>query len=212
MSRQSVKNKSISPLPQKFYERSTLTVARELLGTVLCRRHAGGVWRAPIVEVEAYTQDDPACHAYRGITPRSATLYGPPGIAYVYFIYGMYHCLNAVTEPDGIAGAVLIRAIGVEGGDGPGKLCRQWGIDRSMNGASLMDAACPLWIERGQAIPDEQVAISSRIGLSVATDRPWRFFIKNHPHVSGGGGSVKAVKPRTRRRSVTNGQSKTAND
>lgn len=170
---------------RRFFESSTLEVAQNLLGVKLCRRlDDGTVLNGRIVEAEAYTQDDPACHAYKGITPRSRIMYGPPGFAYVYFIYGMYHCLNVVTEVEGIAGAVLIRAVEAEGANGPGKLCRQWQIDKSMNGINLLDSSSELWLAQGRLLTGESVETTTRIGLSVAADKPWRFCIKNNKYVS----------------------------
>jgi len=181
-------------LPQEFFHRFTVDVARDLLGTVLCRRlEDGSVIHGPIVEVEAYTHDDPACHAYKGKTPRCEVMFGPGGFAYVYFIYGMYNCLNVVTEIDGVAGAVLIRAVGGEGTNGPGKLCRQWGIDRSHNGINLMDTSSELWLAKGAPLDDDEIVITERIGLSVAQDRLWRFAAKDHPSVSGS----RKAKPRS---------------
>lgn len=170
---------------QDFYRRPTLAVARDLLGTVLCRRLDDNILSAPIVEVEAYTEDDPACHAYRGLTERTRVMFGPPGHAYVYFIYGMYYCLNVVTEPEKTPGAVLIRAIGTPGGEGPGKLCRLWEIDKRLNGLDLGDVKSQIWIARGTKPEESQIEISPRIGLKAATERPWRFYLKDHPHVSG---------------------------
>ncbi len=153
---------------------------------------------APIVEVEAYTMDDPACHASRGETPRCRVMFGMPGRAYVYFIYGMYNCLNVVTEPEGTAGAVLLRAIGTDGGEGPGKLCREWQIDRQHNGCDLLDPAGELWIAQGGPIAEADIGESIRVGISVAQERPWRFFLKDHPHIS-----VKKVKPHVRKKSMS---------
>lgn len=190
--------------PAKFYARDTLDVARDLLGAVLCRRLRGGrLLYGTIVEVEAYKADDPACHAFRGYTPRSSTLFGPPGFAYVYFIYGMYHCLNVVTEPQGIAGAVLIRAVDSfvdpndsgktngSGGtndpgktNGPGKLCRQWKIDRTHNGLSLMKPDTTLWIAPGQLIRRSDIVTGPRIGISAGADLHWRFCIAGHKALS----------------------------
>ena len=167
-------------LPVSFYERPTLAVTRDLLGCVLHRRFlSGAVKQAYITEVEAYTQDDPACHAFRGVTKRSQVLYGEPGIAYVYFIYGMYHCLNVVTEVTGVAGAVLIRGLSEPGLDGPGKLCRAWQIDRSHNGINLMDPSSELWIGPRPANFKAKIGVSKRIGIAQeeAKDYPWRFFI-----------------------------------
>ena len=180
----------------EFFSRPTLAVARDLLGAQLCRRFSDGTLiMAPIVEVEAYTADDPACHAFRGQTPRCQVMFGPAGRAYVYFIYGMYFCLNVVTEEEGVPGAVLIRALGVSGGDGPGKLCRQWQITRQHNGASLMETSADLWIAQGDcAIEPEAIGQSSRVGISVAQERLWRFFLKDNPHLS-----VSQVKPHVRK-------------
>lgn len=179
-------NKLKETLPGSFFERHTVQVARELIGMLLCRRMDDGtILSGTIVEAEAYTHDDPACHAYRGKTARCEVMFGPGGYAYVYFIYGMYFCLNVVTEVDGVAGAVLIRATDFEGTNGPGKLCRQWAIDRSHNGINLMDWQSPIWLARGTAIPDLEVETTKRIGLSVAQDQLWRFTAKGHPAVSG---------------------------
>lgn len=182
-----------------FFSRPTVQVARELLGSELKRRLASGeVVAASIVEVEAYTQDDPASHAFRGPTDRCRVMFGPAGHAYVYFIYGMYNCLNVVTEEEGIGGAVLIRAIGIEGGRGPGKLCQTLSIDRSLNGVSLIEPNSALWIEPGGVLPDDQVGSSVRIGINVAVDKVWRFYTRNSPYVSGprrlGGAQVRRPK------------------
>ncbi len=181
-----VKGTTKEKLTREFFARPTVEVAPDLLGMILVRTLPGGeVLRAPIVEVEAYTQDDPACHAYRGVTERCRIMFGPPGFAYVYFIYGMYFCLNVVTEVDGTPGAVLIRALGTEGCEGPGKLCRQWDIDRSLNGTDFLDCNAPLHLEFGTKYGAEHISISERIGLNVATERQLRFFLTDHPHVSG---------------------------
>lgn len=176
---------------QKFFNRPTLEVAPDLVGAILCRRMANGeVLHAPIVELEAYTSDDPACHAFRGMTKRCEVMFGPGGYAYVYFIYGMYNCLNVVTERKGEAGAVLIRAIGVEGGNGPGKLCKTWGITRDHNALNLMDPNGELWLVKGPRIAEAQIGVSIRVGISQAQDRLWRFYLKDNEFVS-----VKNVKP-----------------
>lgn len=172
---------------QSFFARPTLVVAREILGARLVRQlEDGSILSGEIVELEAYTGDDPACHAARGKTPRCEVMFGPPGVAYVYFIYGMYHCLNIVTEPDGIAGAILIRAVAAENANGPGKLCKYWQIDKSHNGNNLLSSEAGLWLSRSRPVADEQVGISPRIGISCGQDRLWRFFIKDHPAVSKG--------------------------
>ncbi|MDP3507558.1 MAG: DNA-3-methyladenine glycosylase [Candidatus Melainabacteria bacterium] len=179
-------------LPLAFFQQPTLTVARHLLGKILVRQFEETTIAAEIVEVEAYTADDPACHAFSGKRPRCEVMFGPPGYAYVYFIYGMYYCLNVVTEVDGIAGAVLIRALAERGkvGDeklfsGPGKLCRQLQIDLKFNGLPLFDHKRQLYIMAGRDIADEAVAVSSRIGISKALERPWRFYLKDDKSVSG---------------------------
>ncbi len=173
-------------LTRVFFARPTVDVAPDLLGVQLVRTlPSGEILRAQIVEVEAYTEDDPACHAFRGITDRCRVMFGPPGFAYVYFIYGMYFCLNVVTENDGTPGAVLIRALGIPGGDGPGKLCRLWNIDKTQNGVDLLDPASTLYLEAGTKYGARQISVTERIGINVAVERPWRFFVTDHPHVSG---------------------------
>lgn len=169
-----------------FYRRSTPLVAKALLGSYLCRRlPTGEVLRCKIVETEAYRDDEPACHAARGPTPRCAVMFGPPGISYVYFIYGNYHCLNVVTEPEGRGCAVLIRAVEGDDTDGPGKLCRQLGITREHNGIDLTSAESELWISPGEAPKRSAIGTSSRIGISSAQHLLWRYFIMDHPNVSG---------------------------
>lgn len=167
---------------EPFYARSTLKVAKDLLGCYLHRRLPSGlVLSAEITEVEAYTANDPACHAFKGKTKRTEVIFGPPGRAYVYFIYGMYYCLNVVTEPDGIPGAVLIRGLKAsdKGGpdlDGPGKICKHWQIDKTHNGINFTEANSQLWIT---ARPDKwksKILTSKRIGISQAQDKLWRFY------------------------------------
>lgn len=158
-----------------------------MLGTVLCRRLASGtLLTGAIVEAEAYTRDDPACHAFRGKTDRCAVMFGPPGHAYVYFIYGRYYCLNIVTEPEGIAGAVLIRAVDHPNCNGPGKLCDEFQINRTHNGLSLMVPDSPLWISPGVVPAEGYVLSSKRIGITqdAARENPWRFYLKDNPLVS----------------------------
>jgi DNA-3-methyladenine glycosylase len=190
-------------LMRAFCARDTLTVARELLGQRLVRRWAGQELVGRIVEVEAYVEDDAACHASRGRTARNAVMFGPPGHAYVYFIYGMHHCFNVVTEPEGSAAAVLVRAVepiagievmrqnrkgrqDVELTNGPAKLCYALGIDRALNGADLV-AGQELWLERGAAVEEACVACGARIGVrgdERALTAPWRLWIRGNPYVS----------------------------
>lgn len=159
-------------LPRSFYSRPTVEVARDLLGHILEYRGRQG----RILEVEAYLgEGDEAAHAFRGLTPRTKVLFGPPGHAYVYFIYGMYHCLNVVAEPEGTAGCVLIR--GVEGwGDGPGKLTRAAGIDLSLNGSDLVTG--PLRILAAPHPPKETVTVTPRIGIRRSAELMLRFALE----------------------------------
>lgn len=171
--------------PREFFARPTLKVARDLLGAILCRRlDDGSIVKAAILEVEAYTQDDSACHAFRGLTERVKVMFGPPGHAYVYFIYGVYYCLNVVTEPDGVPGAILVRALDTPGADGPGKLCRLLQIDKNQYGADLCDKNGEIWIARSSRLAAEKVATSPRVGVTSAEDLAWRFFVKDHKGVS----------------------------
>lgn len=186
------------PLPRRFFARDTVTVARALLGHLLVHETASGRRVGRIVEVEAYRgPGDPASHAYRP-TPRSRIMYGRPGIAYVYFTYGMHFCVNVVTERPPRAGAVLLRALEpVEGlapgqpsparvAAGPGRLARAMGIDRRHNGFDLTHP--PLYIADGgaarQRLRDGRIVNGPRVGISVATRRPWRFGIARHPSLS----------------------------
>ncbi len=173
------------PLPRAFYERPTLTVARDLIGKYLVRSVDGSLLAGRIVEVEAYVgPEDRASHASRGRTPRTDVMFGPAGIAYVYLIYGMHHCFNVVTERDGYPAAILLRAVELEGGDlidGPGRLCRRLDISRSHNRHDLV-AGERLWLEdRGERISARSVLRAPRIGVDYAGEwakKPWRFRLK----------------------------------
>ena len=190
-----------APLPRSFYDRDTALVSRELLGHVLECRTVDGVASGRIVETEAYMgHDDPACHAVAGQKHRTRWLFGPPGRAYVYFIYGMYWCFNAVTREEGHGSAVLVRAIEpIEGEglmrqrrtavkkrhdltNGPGKLCLALGIDGSMDGKWL--DAPPLRILAGEPVSDEDVLVTPRIGITRAAEWPLRFYVAGNPFVS----------------------------
>lgn len=193
---------SARALPTAFYDRDPALVARELLGMHLVVARAGApVLRARIVEVEAYLgPHDPACHAVAGLTRRTRHLHGPPGTAYVYRIYGMHWCLNAVTLPDGIGSAVLLRAVEPLGDvvplranrpaarrdrdltNGPGKLCAALGITGDDDGSSLQRGT--VRIVRGTPVPDTAVAVSPRIGITRAADWPLRFFLAGNAFVS----------------------------
>ncbi len=168
-----------------FYARHTPDVARDLIGATLYRKLPDGTFLSgKIVETEAYREDDPACHAARGPTPRCKILFGPPGLAYVYFIYGNYHCLNVVTEPEGVGCAVLIRGVEGDNTNGPGKLCREWIITRDHNGVNFTDPSSELLICKGDPVNPQDIGVSSRIGISAAQHLQWRYFLKGHPSVS----------------------------
>jgi DNA-3-methyladenine glycosylase len=180
-------------LPRSFYAREdTLLVARELIGTHLV--HDDGITRrvGRIVETEAYMgPEDLAAHSARGLTKRTEVMFGPPGHAYVYFIYGFWFCLNVVTSRKGVPHAVLLRALEpIEGISdktwGPGLLCRAMGIDRALNGTDL--CADSLWLERPRgSTPPVRIGSSPRIGVDYAgswAKRPWRFFDRASPYVS----------------------------
>lgn len=176
-------------LPRAYFNRPTLTVARGLLGKYLVRENGAGSLAGRIIEVEAYVGPaDRASHASRGRTARTEIMFGPPGVAYVYLIYGMYHCLNVVTERVEYPAAILIRAVELECAqgrclvDGPGRLCRALGIDRSHNGVDVT-AGEQIWFEnRGGQVRRNQVLAEPRIGVDYAgqwAKKPWRFRLKN---------------------------------
>jgi DNA-3-methyladenine glycosylase len=191
-----------------FFDRSVHRVARELIGCGLFYEGCGGT----IVETESYERDDPACHAYVGLTERTATLFGPPGRAYVYLSYGIHSLLNAVCEPQGEAAAVLIRAIEPTAGldamrarrskrgglvadmtqkpphretdlcSGPGKLTETLGIGLDSNGADL--SVEPFLLTPRAAGPPPEIVAGPRVGITKAVERPWRFCLANSPYVS----------------------------
>lgn len=174
-------------LPRSFYARRTVEVARDLLGKII--RH--GPAAARIVETEAYLgADDAAAHSARGLTPRTRVIFGPPGHAYVYLIYGMHHCLNIVAEAEGVAGCVLIRAVepidGVAGialpSNGPGKLTRALGITLKHYGVDLTRG--PITLHDPTDQEPFEIGISPRIGISQAADLPLRFYIRGNSFVS----------------------------
>ena len=181
-------------LPRAFYARPTLEVTPDLLGLWLVHDRSAGRLAGRIVEVEAYVgHEDLAAHSSRGRTARTSVMFGPAGHAYVYFIYGMHFCFNVVTDVEGVGAAVLVRALEPDAGveartDGPGRLCRTLGIDRSQNGLDLTDdAEGELWIERRPGPPVGEIATSPRIGVAYAgewADRPWRFYLPGSRHLS----------------------------
>ncbi len=194
-------------LSREFFERSPIEVARDLVGCAVVVQDDQHLTHARLVETEAYGGvDDPASHSHRGPTPRSKIMFGPAGYLYVYFVYGMHWCANVVTGPDGVAGAVLLRAAQlsdggeVETGDslrGPGNLTRGLGIDGADNGRDCCggDGSRIYFVARSPSDRDLRVATSTRVGLTRATERPWRFFEAGHRAVSKGPTSAPA--PRT---------------
>jgi DNA-3-methyladenine glycosylase len=172
-------------LPRSFYARPAAEVAPALLGKILTHSESSG----RIVETEAYLGViDAAAHAFRGVTPRTRVLFGPPGHAYVYLIYGIYNCLNIVAEPEGAAGCVLIRAVEPLAGitrstDGPGKLTRALGITLKHNGCDVTRG--PITVSASERGERFNIGVSPRIGITKAADLPLRFFIEGNRFVSG---------------------------
>jgi len=197
----------IDVLPRDFYDRDPREISRDLLGKVLVRRDRKKLLAGRIVEVEAYLgEDDPAAHSAAGRTARNAVLFGPPGYAYVYFIYGNHYCLNVSCLPDGVAGGILFRALepleGIEEmarlrevsvdkpsdlrklTSGPGRLADAFGITRERdNEKDLTDAGSDLFIAEDGCRPD-RVLVTPRIGISKAADRPLRYIIAGNQFVS----------------------------
>jgi DNA-3-methyladenine glycosylase len=176
-------------------------VAPDLLGRLLVRRVEGQTLIGRIVECEAYQEDDPASHSFRGSTNRTEVMFGLPGRLYVYFTYGMHYCMNVVTGTEGEGSAVLLRAVEpVEGlawmrerrgvvqdrslCRGPARLTQAYGVGQAENGTDLVEGK-DLFIAAGRTVPKDRVGIGPRIGIRVATDRPWRFFETGNPFVSG---------------------------
>jgi DNA-3-methyladenine glycosylase len=192
-------------LPPDFYNRPVLEVARELIGCVVEHAPGGGPPTSGlIVETEAYHDSEPACHAFVGLTPRTRTLFGPPGHAYVYRSYGIHALLNAVCEPEGVGAAVLIRALqplagieamrvrrspaGVRMRDeelcsGPGKLTQALGIELTENGGDLYDGPVRI-LPREAAWLEPNVVAGTRIGITKAVELPWRFCVAHNRNVS----------------------------
>jgi len=196
----------IRPLDRAFFSRDPRRVARELLGKVLVRE---GLYRlvGRIVEVEAYLgEEDPAAHSAAGNTPRNAVLFGPPGHAYIYFIYGNHYCLNVSCEPEGRAGGVLFRALEPIAGlkqmaearcidihgpkdllkltSGPGRLCEAFAITRARdNGGDLTSPASPLWIGN-DGFRRQRILVTPRIGITKAADKPLRYVLAANPFLS----------------------------
>jgi len=193
-------NNKFKKLPRKFYERDTLTVARELLGKIFVHNLQGKLISGKIVETEAYLgEKDAAAHTYRGKTKRNEVMFKEGGHLYVYFTYGMHYCANVVTEQEGVGHAVLLRAVQpVEGfetmrelrkldtvmelANGPAKLCQAFGIARAQNGTDLLGDK--IFICDAECVPASRIGTSERVGITKAKEFPWRFFIKGNPFVS----------------------------
>jgi DNA-3-methyladenine glycosylase len=198
-------------LERSFYERGSLGLSPLLLNKVLARVDQNGtvVASGRIVEVEAYrAQKDPASHAYRGLTKRNAVMFGPGGYLYVYFTYGMHFCANVVCGPEGLAEAVLLRALAPLAGidlirsareagrgsalpdrellSGPARLCQGLGIDREDDGADLVSGDRGLVLLDDGVLPPRRPARSGRVGIRLATEFQWRFYVAGDPNVSKG--------------------------
>jgi DNA-3-methyladenine glycosylase len=193
----------VTPIPREFYLQDTRTAAQKLLGQIVTRRlPTGEILSGIIVETEAYLADDPACHAYRGQTPRNSAMFGPPGHAYVYFTYGLHMMLNLVCAPEGTAEAVLIRALEPTEGmgtmrdhrggipetrqltNGPGKLAQALALTRlSHNGLDVTDPVSELLILPNE-YPPFAVVTTTRIGITQGADLPWRYYVAGSPYVS----------------------------
>ncbi|GLZ06929.1 putative 3-methyladenine DNA glycosylase [Actinomadura sp. NBRC 104412] len=186
------------PLPRDFFDRPVEEVAPDLLGRVFAHENVA----VRLTEVEAYAGPlDPASHAYRGLTPRTAVMFGPPGHAYVYFTYGMHYCVNLVCGPDGTASAVLLRAGEIVAGKetarsrrprstdrdlarGPARLCMALGIAREQNGLDVCSPTGPMRITPGQPAYPSLIRTGPRTGVNGGKDTPWRFWIDGDPTVS----------------------------
>ena len=203
---------AFTPLPRTFYRQPTLLSARALLGAFVVRRFEDGmIAGCRIVETEAYTVGDPACHAFRGKSVANAAMFGAPGTAYVHINYGLHYCLNAVTAEEGVPEAVLIRAIEpVIGagrmranytgspqvpdaeaatdkriGAGPGRLTRALAITKpAFNGHDLTDGDSALFLAAGEPVADDAVTVAARIGITKGADLPWRWYVTASRFVS----------------------------
>ncbi len=190
-------------LPRSFFARPSTEVAPDLLGRVLVRVLPDGVrLSAAIVETEAYGEGDPASHSFRGLTPRNAVMFGPPGHLYVYFTYGMHFCMNVVTGSEGQGSAVLLRAAEPLGGheamaerrhtrearrlcSGPARWTQAFGIARAQDGADLVRGR-EVYLLEGEPVPGSAIRTTTRVGVNVGIERPWRFLVAESPFVSPG--------------------------
>jgi len=192
------KGSNFTKLKRSFYSRNTILVAIDLIGKILYYRTDQGIFKGQVVEVEAYLGDkDPACHAFVGKTQRSKIFWDKPGLAYIFVIYGIYHCLNAITEEPNIPGCVLIRALEpLQGIDtmkrnrnindlisltnGPGKLTQAYGITREQNGMDMIESNLCFFNNSSY----DEINVTSRIGISKAISEPLRFYVHKNPFVS----------------------------
>ncbi len=192
---------NLKPIERSFFARDTVEVAPDLLGVYIVRKLDNKILVGMIVETEAYrAHDDPACHAYKGLTERTSLLFGEVGHAYIYFIYGVHYCLNVVAHLPSRAGGVLIRAVeplqGIEYMErqrhmhkvrsltnGPGKITQAFSITADLKGTDLTQRG-PLFLARGEFINSAEIDATPRVGISKACEYPWRFIVKNNPFVS----------------------------
>jgi DNA-3-methyladenine glycosylase len=212
------------PLPRSFYRRPAPEIAPDLLGRFLVRRLPGVVLVARIVEVEAYQEDDPASHSYRGPTARTEVMFGPPGHLYVYFSYGNHWCMNVVTGRTGEGSAVLLRAAepleglewmraarGVEPlrslCSGPGKLAQALGVTNEQNRLDLVLGE-GLYLSAGEPLASGGIEVGPRVGISVATEQLWRFYERESPFVSRAASSRRQARAKTRVRATATGMGK----
>jgi DNA-3-methyladenine glycosylase len=204
-------------LPRSFYARLATVVARDLLGRLLVRPLPEGTLVGRIVEAEAYQEDDPASHSFRGLTARTEVMFGPPGHLYVYFTYGMHFCMNVVTGRNGEGSAVLLRAVEPVQSielmrrnraarddrllcSGPGRLTQAFRVGRAQNGIDLVNGE-QMFIATGKPILHSLIGEGPRVGIRSATDRPWRLYELGNPHVSGVRGAPQRTLRGTSRRS-----------
>jgi DNA-3-methyladenine glycosylase len=190
-------------LPHSFYTRRTLTVAKDLLGKIFVRKIGRTLLTGKIVEVEAYLHNDPACHAFRGLTERNKVMFNAGGFLYVYFTYGMHYCANIVTYKEGIGEAVLIRAVEPVSGietmtqnrfagstqsssysltNGPAKFSQAFGLTKKHSGTDLLKNE--IFLITTEPVPRSRIVAATRIGISSAQEKKWRFYIKGNKWVS----------------------------
>jgi len=200
----------ITPVSENFYQQGVHTLAKSLLGKIFVRKYNGELLAGEIVETEAYHQEgDPSCHAANGKTARNAVMFGPPGYLYVYFTYGMHYCMNIVAEKEGVAAAVLVRALrplaGIETmrslrergkkisdrliASGPARLCQAMALTREQNGSKLVppDIFVAEWNKKNRDSyhhNENEITTTTRIGISNGKELPWRYYLTGSPYIS----------------------------